>query len=272
MTEVLGKMITAIKATLTSLWAYLAAVFTNPASRNIVFWIALVFMLGLIGLILWRSLRRPKTSPFPELLVSKGEIAQQENSLKQVLVLKVSNLNAYPVQLLELTLKTELMTAPIMIEAVELLGPQESVELEATLPHNIAGDNGILSVFSYITRSKRLYRLRAQFEWEPWASRYKISPLGQVIQLAKKLESAQFQELRKRAWHERHSRRTAQDFLEKSGSQGSNQEPKSERETIHTYTPSPKVLVEDAPNTNAPLTSNLSSKRQKLDMDFPSEF
>lgn len=163
-------------------------------------------LLALAALLLVALLRRrqARKSRGPQLFISRGEISQVENSALEQLSLKLSNLNDYPVQLLELAVKTERMPTPMSIDAVELLPPHQAIELEAELPHDIVGDHGVVFAYSYVPQQRgTLYRLQAAFVWEPWNKRYKISPLGQSVRPVRSLSSSQLDAVRKQAWLER---------------------------------------------------------------------
>jgi hypothetical protein len=199
-------MIRLIKSTFTTVLNWL-----NSVNMNIVIWLLVVFV-ALLGLLVWRKLKPVYVKKKPELLISKGEIIQVESSTIQVLHLKVSNLNDYPVQLLEFAIKTNLMTTPITVEAVELLGPHESVEFEANMPVSLVGEKGDVKLYAYIAQPfKKMFLLKSAFAWEPWNRRHKISPLGQTLRPVRRLGSAQLERLRKRAWIDQYAPR-AKDF------------------------------------------------------------
>ncbi|MGL4608176.1 MAG: hypothetical protein ACRCYY_00610 [Trueperaceae bacterium] len=151
-----------------------------------------------------RQRAKPRTSKpgkHPELLISKGDIIQLESSTIQTLHVKVSNLGQIPVQLLEFAVQTDLMSTPITIEAVEVLGVGETVELEATMPVNVVGEHGELRLFSVVTQPrKKVYVLKSEFTYEPWNGRHKVSPLGQTLRPIRKLATSQLARLRKKAW------------------------------------------------------------------------
>lgn len=190
----------ALAATIEALQDWLSAVATLPTEYLLAALLGLV-LLVLAARLLRRRAKRPKP---PDLLLSRGEIAQAENSGLQHLTVKVSNLNPFPVQLLELAVKTDRMPAPLGIDAVELLPPHQAVELEAALPHDVVGDTGVVHAYAHVPgRSAAVYRLQATFEWEPWNKRYKISPLGQTLRRARRLSSSEQDAYRKRAWLER---------------------------------------------------------------------
>ena len=209
MSQILQSVQALVQTLVGTVWAalYLLWVWLEQPSWNPLDWngptLSLVGFAVLIFALLMRQRVRyvPKTSP--DLLISKGEIVQLENSILQQLRFKISNLGELPVQLLELSLRTNLSNQPLMIEAVELLPPQEVVELEATLPAELIGDSGVLNAYAYVAgRGKRIYTLRAILDWEPWDKRFKISPVGQTIRPARKLVSAHLKSLHKQVWLE----------------------------------------------------------------------
>ena len=181
-------MLNLIKSTISTVLIWL-----NSVNMNIVIWLLVVFV-TLLGLLVWRKLKPSYVKKKPELLISKGEIIQVESSTIQVLHLKVSNLNEYPVQLLEFAIKTNLMSTPITVEAVELLGPHESVEFEANMPVSLVGEKGDVRLYAYIAQPfKKMFLLKSSFAWEPWNRRHKISPLGQSLRPVRRLGSAQLE-------------------------------------------------------------------------------
>ncbi len=199
MSQALERMLNAITATLESVRDAVLALSLTPLQ-----WGLVGFGVLMAALLFALLLRRPRPDKTPQLLLARGDIAQAENSSLQLLSLKISNLNEYPVQLLELALRTDLMPHPMTIEAIELLPPHQAVDLEAELPSDIVGDQG--TVFAYLHTPRRqntIYRVQANFAWEPWKKRYKLSPLGQTVRPVRNLSSSQQDALRKRSWLER---------------------------------------------------------------------
>ena len=183
--------------------SYLPNLGWNPLAWNGTVWISLIALVLLIRFFIRYSQRNTRPSRRPELLVSKGVIQQPEHRPTQVLSLKVSNLNDYPIQLLEIALQSDLMSSPYMVEAAEILAPHSAVELEAVLPNNIVGDSGSLNIYVYSNKRKRkMYRLKSQFDWEPWSSRYKVEATGQRMRAVKQLASTKLSRERKKDWHQ----------------------------------------------------------------------
>lgn len=236
--EIMGNL---MRSTLSTILNWL-----NSVNMNIVIWLLVVFVV-LLALLVWRKLKPAYVKKKPELLISKGEIIQVESSTIQVLRLKVSNLNDYPVQLLEFAIKTNLMTTPITVEAVELLGPHESVEFEANMPVSLVGEKGEVKLYAYIAQPfKKMFLLRSSFAWEPWNRRHKISPLGQSLRPVRRLGSTQLERLRKRAWLDQYAPK-ASDF----------------------------AIARDVPQTRPEPQQLQEQERRKVfagDLDFPNEF
>ena len=200
-TTFLGPLVTGFW---TRFWNELGRPGLDPSGWSTLTWSVAVFVALLFALgfrLLGR--RRARGFPAPELIISKGEVVQLENSILQQLSVKVSNLGDYSVQLLEFTLSSAVLPEPVLIEAIELLRPHTASELKAILPTDLVGDDAVLKAYGYVARnSERVFELRANLEWEPWNKRYKVSPMGQSLRPARKLDSTRLDELRKRAWLE----------------------------------------------------------------------
>ncbi len=244
MGDVLNMIRTTVTETLAGLWSWLIQL--NLDLWSFFPFIIAIFLLLLLVFIVRVIKRRPTRPSKPSILMSNGIIIEN-NHHKQVLNLKVSNLNDYPVQILEITLKTELMSTAILVDAVELLAPFEAIELEAYLPEVIAGDTGSLELYCYASRRKHvLYRLQANFAWEPWASRYRMDPVQQKIRRVRKLASHHLNQLRKRAWHENKLRAPL------------------------VSNPKPVIASETRLQDSRPEPAKL--ERAKLDLEFPNDF
>lgn len=239
---------------------------TNGNMSMMIYLLIAVFVV-LALILLWRKWR-PNLNfwkrNYPELLVSKGEIVQVQSSTIQTLHVKVSNLSDFPVQLLEFAVKTELMTTPITVEAVEVLGSHEAIELEATMPVNVVGDKGDLKLYAYVTHPrKKVYVLKSEFVFEPWNGRHKVSPLGQTIRPIRKLASSQLERLRKKAWLEQYSPPSR---IETPARPESHEPPVRPEITEPKRSPVPQEPKQVQQNEQR------DGKRSNNDMDFPSEF
>ena len=203
MAKALESVLSFLELLARSFWTQLGRPGLDPTGWNSLTWSFAVFVALLFALV-FRLLRRRRARgfPTPELVVAKGEVVQLENSILQQLSVRVGNLGDYSVQLLELTLSSSVLPEPILIEAVELLRPHTARELKAILPTDLVGDEAVLKAYGYVVRnSERVFELRANLTWEPRNKRYKVSPLGQTLRPARKLDT-RLDELRKRAWLE----------------------------------------------------------------------
>jgi len=141
------------------------------------------------SLLLLRYILRIRKRETFSLLLSKGEI-RQGSDFDPILSLRVSNLNAFPVQILELSIDSEEMSMPIVVEMAELIAANDAISIELELEQKVVGDRGQVNLFAYLPKqAKKLYRLKAAYSFEPWAGRYKISPLKQQIKRVRVLDS-----------------------------------------------------------------------------------
>lgn len=86
----------------------------------------------------------------------------------------VNNLNAFPVQLLELTVQTGSGRQPVIADAAAVLPPHGAVDVAADL-YDLPGERGSLALYLHSTASRpRSLRLVAPLEWEPWNQRYRV--------------------------------------------------------------------------------------------------
>lgn len=238
-----------------------------------VIWLLISAFAVLMLVLLWRRWRpnpRLLSSKHPELLISKGEIVQVESSTIQTLHVKVSNLGEMPVQLLEFAIQTDLMTTPITVEAVEVLGAHEAVELEATMPVNVVGERGDLKLYSYVTQPrKKVYVLKSEFIFEPWNGRHKVSPLGQTIRPIRKLASSQLERLRKKAWLEQYAPQGRIETPARPETHEAPPRPEPVRPELSEPKRTPQVQQEPK---RVQENEQTGRKRKSDDLDFPNEF
>ena len=252
-TNTLGTIADTLLLMLSTFWFWLGRPGLNPLSWNGLTWMVAGLFLLMVALMLrsWVDPLAPKAqmriSTKPDLLISEGAIQQLENSSLQHLDFTISNMGSTPVQLLELIVQTSL-SRPIAVEAIELLLPQEMVELEATLPTELLGDGGTMQVFAYVPQRKsKLYNLRAKLIWEAQKKRFKISPAGQSLQVARKFNSERLSTLRQQIWQA--------------------QNPLLENET-----PPPQLAPQPEPFIDPKKTQTTVKVKKTLDLDFPTKF
>jgi hypothetical protein len=167
--------------------------------------IGVVLVLAAFGVLLSLLPGRNRNSGpgHPEVLVSKGEIVSREGDGALVLRLTVSNLNLYPLQLLELSVQMSELPAPLTTEVAALIAAQGAVDLTAEL-EDVEGEEGTLELYVYASESRRkTYRVSAQLLWEPWNGRYKVSPLGQRVEPIRSLASTRSHREQLASWRRR---------------------------------------------------------------------
>ncbi len=176
------------------IWSFITArwqeidQFLLPYGINLSALLLSISLILALLLLLRYALRIRKRETF-SILLSKGEI-RQSSEFDPLLSLRVSNLNAFPIQILELSIDSEAMTMPIVVDLAELVAANDSISIELELEQNVVGDDGLVYLFAYLPRqAKKLYRLKASYSYEPWAGRYKISPLKQEIKRVRQLDS-----------------------------------------------------------------------------------
>lgn len=212
-------MADAIRATLEAFWALLVSIPWDPRLWQLETWLILLSLaaLGLLLALLRR--RRKRAWSKPELLIAMGEInliqpSRLDGSTPRAeLGLIVSNLSPYAVQLLELALKTDVMEAPVVIDAPHLIPADSSIQFEETIPW-IEGETGVLNLYLYTSAtSRRTFKLRAAFHWEPWYDRYRVSARDQNLAAVASLPSEGLKRTRRGAEDdEPRARRFPEDF------------------------------------------------------------
>jgi hypothetical protein len=213
----------AIRSSIVQLMAWLgdlaAAGTLDPRTWPQLVWLgAALAVLTLVLLVLVRRRRRRTERTLPEMMISHGEIVlldRSEASAEQLydmaapaqashrLTLTLSNLNPWPVQLLELAVRTRGLRQPVVAEAGSVVPPNGAVDVVADL-YDLPGDVGVVELFLYSNRGgKRTYRMSAPLEWEPWDARFRIKALSSRVTPVTSLAS---QEKRR---HERRTYRAA---------------------------------------------------------------
>lgn len=167
----------------------------------------------------------------PELLIPRGEVRSLEESSVTELDIHVSNLGDSVVQLLEIALATDLMPTPQTLELSELVAAHRSVDL--TMPvDEIHGDSGYVDLFFYTPQTRRkAFRLRANMTWEPWEGRFKVEPLEQRTDPARRLASSRLQQRQRDEWRKRQRQLPEVDGMASVAGPDEEEETVSERPT-----------------------------------------
>jgi len=166
------------------------------------------WLLALAALLMLAALRRGRPRPLdvrpPQLLITQGEVVPDPDAgaptrrkrandpsgaQAGTLTMTVSNLSRYPVQLLEVALRGESRGAPRVAEVEAVVPAMGAVEVVTRLPLGLQGD-GWLDLYCYAAAPRhKTHRHRAELVWEPWAARFKVAPMEQVVTPARRLAS-----------------------------------------------------------------------------------
>ncbi len=167
--------------------------FLEPATWSPGFWALVGALAVLVALAAFRRRsREPMTVRPPEILVTRGELVPDAGAGRGgggTLTMTVSNLSRYPVQVLEVAVRTGGAREFGVTEVSALVPAMGEVDVETRLPVGRL-DDGVLDVFAYAAATRvKTYRHRAELVWEPWAKRFKVAPLEQRIVPARTLPS-----------------------------------------------------------------------------------
>jgi hypothetical protein len=235
MGRVLDMMRNAIDSTWVTFRLWMETLVWNPLSWGLLTWILIAALLVVIFFLLSRprlAIIKPELKP--DLLISQGEVAPEEakdrggkdkggisvlgsdreESSEHADVgmnarMNVSNLNTYPIQLLELAICTNAMDAPYTVTLSSLLSPHSRQNLSVELP-KLTGVDGQVELYVYTAQARhKTYCIRAKLVWEPWNKRYTIAPLDQRIIPARMLASTREQKKRERAWRRQQAKEKA---------------------------------------------------------------
>ncbi len=224
MRRLFSMMANQVQSTAAALRHWWSTLSPDPSTWVPFTWVLAALVL-LVLLVLILRPRRPAAGRRPELLISHGELrfagapdrvasslhAPAEGAF--ALSMTVSNLSAVPVQLLELAVRTNGSTAPTTAEVPAVLPPHGAVEVSAEL-REAGGDEGTLELFVYVPdMPPKTFRVRARLLWEPWNARFRVLPLDQKVEPARRLaeRGLQRREAARRSPARAPGRRTAAD-------------------------------------------------------------
>ncbi len=194
-------------------------------------WLVLALLVLAVALLaLVRRRRRGEARSVPEMMISHGEIAlvdapaDAEPSAaygaaaparaSHRLSLTLSNLNPWPVQLLELAVRTRGLRQPVVAEAGAVVPPNGAVDVVAEL-FDLPGDVGVVELFIYSNRgARRTYRLSAPLEWEPWDQRFRIRALATRVAPVGLLASQEKRRRERRSYQSAKRRERQKDLAE----------------------------------------------------------
>ncbi len=200
----------AIAAWLSGVLGGLQGFVLDPRQWTTLTWLALALVV-ILAVPLFMRRRRGRTGGLPEMMISHGEIkVGPEESVDRVyafpgalgatttvtpprvphhLKLALSNLNPYPVQLIELAVHARGSKLPIVAEAGAVVPPNGAVDVTAELG-DLAGEAGVLELYLYSNRLKgKTFRLVSPLEWEPWEQSYRVKALNSRTERVARLAS-----------------------------------------------------------------------------------
>lgn len=205
--------------------AWLASANWDPRTWTTPMWVVagavLLLVMGLI--VRWA---RGRGRAVPEMLLSHGELVFVDDTGSDTpfvsapvvapsnahyqLRMTLSNLNAFPLQLMELAVRARGGPAPVVAEAAAVVPPHGSVDVVADF-FDMPGDAGQVEVYLFSNRMRgRTLRMTAPLEWEPWDRRYRVKALSARIVLGRALASQQRTRRARRAYQrERFKERSA---------------------------------------------------------------
>lgn len=189
-----------------------------PVEFDVRQWSTLTWLIvACVALVLLLVARRPRRAPgrvrgnWPELMISHGEIvlegappaaAPADGGRRKAALLTapegaayqlrmtVSNLNTYPMQLLEFAVRVSGRRQPAVADANAVVPPQGAVDVVADLM-DLPGEGGTFELYLHGTRSRpRTVKLVVPLEWEPWNQRYRLRATGQRVERAGTLPSS----------------------------------------------------------------------------------
>ena len=147
--------------------------------------------------------RRRRVSKGPQFLLTNGQIvllddipvaAAADGGRRQAALLQappgadyqlrvtVNNLNPYPVQLLEIAVRTSAGRLPVVADASAVVPPNGAVDVVADIA-DLPGERGSLELYLYNNKvAPRSLRLLVPVDWEPWNQRYRVRATAQHVE------------------------------------------------------------------------------------------
>lgn len=157
-------------------------------------WLAAAAVTIVLVALLLRPRGRRRGS-LPEMMVSHGELRYMQTAVAQAgdgakavntvppagpyrLKLALSNLNSFPVQLVEVAVRAEHGALVAVVSASSVVPPNGAVDVAAELS-SLPGVAGRLELYLYAPQLKvKTFRLRMPVVWEPWEERYRAKGLA----------------------------------------------------------------------------------------------
>ncbi len=220
MTEVWEQTVSALRGLYEAAAEAIAGVSLDPASWGPeVYLVAGGFLLVIVLLLALRRRRRMRGHG-PQFLLTNGQVALVADAERAApadggprqpafltapedadyqLRVTFNNLNPYPVQLLEVAVRTGTGRIPVVAEASAVVPPNGAVDVVADL-HDLPGERGVLQAYVFATRSRpQNLRLSVPLEWEPWNLRYRVKATQQRVESSQGVASEQVSRMERAA-------------------------------------------------------------------------
>src|SRR5690554_245335 len=202
----------------------------DPRGWPVGVWVVLAAVATILVLLaVVRVNRRGSARRLPEMMISHGEIALVDepgaagdvmydmaapSQAGHRLSLTLSNLNPWPVQLLELAVRTRGLRQPVVAEAGSVVPPNGAVDVVVDL-YDLPGEVGVVELFLYSNKGgRRTFKLSAPLEWEPWDKRFRIRPLSARVAPVRKLASQEKRRIERRSYESAKRRERQKEFAE----------------------------------------------------------
>lgn len=182
---------------------WFAALDYDPRQWDLNTWLVVGGGALLLLLILLAGRRRGRARRGPQFLLTNGQIvllddlpvaAAADGGRRQAALLQapadaayqlrvtVNNLNPYPVQLLEIAVRTSAGRLPVVADASAVVPPNGAVDVVADIT-DLPGDRGTLELYLYNNKvAPRSLRLLVPVDWEPWNQRYRVRATAQRLE------------------------------------------------------------------------------------------
>lgn len=182
---------------------WLASLQYDPRQWDALTWLVVAAVALVVLFLLISGGRRRRLGAGPQFLLTNGQIAllgeapraaaadggKRQPALLQApadadyqLRVTVNNLNAYPVQLLEIAVRTSGGDLPVVADASAVVPPNGAVDVVADIA-DLPGERGTLELYLYNNRvAPRSLRLIAPLDWEPWNQRYRVRATAQHVE------------------------------------------------------------------------------------------
>lgn len=189
---------------------WLSSLQLDPRRWDTLSWLVVAIVVLVLVAILLAASRRRRRAGGPQFLLTNGQIrllgdvpkgAAADGGRRQPALLEapadaeyqlrvtVNNLNSYPVQLLEIAVRTNAGRVPVVADASAVVPPNGAVDVVADIS-DLPGERGTLELYLYNTKvAPRSMRLIVPLDWEPWNQRYRVRATAQHLEATRVVAS-----------------------------------------------------------------------------------